>query len=142
MSVKIRSLIPVIIIVFFISCNKENPTKDKTENPKTESQQEETDTDTTMTVEEAFSGALVQNIMGEEGDDDLQLYLEEQIYPIVSKSTKVTLDRISASLYLLSYDDNGIMKNLLIQKFYNPVNDEFIFEKRETQSNSLKQFVK
>ncbi|HMS33497.1 MAG TPA: hypothetical protein PKC91_05355, partial [Ignavibacteria bacterium] len=92
--------------------------------------------------EESFSSALVEDIMGENEDVDLQYYLEEQIYPLISKSDKVTIDRISSSLYLLSYNENGAMKNFLLQKFYNPVKDEIVFEKSETQINTLKQFVK
>ncbi|MEP7146803.1 MAG: hypothetical protein ABI792_07315 [bacterium] len=137
-----RLLFIIIISMALNSCNKEIPLKEKVTTPKTDVQQDEAETDTTMTIEEAFSSALVQNIIGDDGDDELQLYLEEQIYPMVSKSDKVTLDRVSSSIYLLSYEENGVMKNLLIQKFYNPGKDEFVFEKSETHSNAVKQFVK
>ncbi len=138
----LRVIFIITILPVLFSCNKENPTKEKIENSKTESKSDDTETDTTMTVEEEFSSSLVQNIMGEDGDGDLEVYLEEQIYPLVSKSGKVTLDRISSSVYLLTYDDNGTMRNFLIQKFYNPVKDEFVFEKNETQNNAVQQFVK
>ncbi len=138
----LKTIIIVLISLVLFSCNKENSTRQRTESPKTDTQNEESDSDTAMTAEESFSSALVEDIMGENEDVDLQYYLEEQIYPLISKSDKVTIDRISSSLYLLSYNENGAMKNYLLQKFYNPVKDEIVFEKSETQINTLKQFVK
>ncbi|MEO8447106.1 MAG: hypothetical protein ABI528_06400 [bacterium] len=134
-------LLLFISMVFIASCNKDTPQKPETQTSRTD-MTEESDQDTNMTSEEIFSSSLVQNILGEDDNDDLQIYLEDQIYPIVSASGKVTLDRVSASLYLLSYDEKGTMKNLLIQKFYDPVKDEFIFDKSETSTDARKQFVK
>ena len=137
-----KTILMVLISVVLFSCNKENSSRQRNEPPKTENQEEDNDSDSAMTSEESFSSALVEDIMGENDDVDLQYYLEEQIYPLISKSDKVTIDRISSSLYLLSYNENGVMKNFLLQKFYNPVKDEIVFEKSETQLNSVKQFVK
>ncbi len=136
----------IILLTFALllnSCGKDDNVKETSEKEKNQTQEESSyESDSTMTVEEAFSTALVQDIIGNQEDPELQTYLEEQIYPIASKSDKVTIDKISSSLYLLSYNDNGAMKNILIQKFYNPVEDEFIFESRDTDANSLKQFVR
>ncbi|MBS1514430.1 MAG: hypothetical protein JSS63_05340 [Bacteroidetes bacterium] len=133
----------VLLAVLFISCSKEDKQKTDNKQNQTTSQQNNAvdDTDTNMTKEEIFSSTLVQDIAGDE-NEDLQIYLEEVIYPMVSKSNKVTLEKISGSLYLLSYDDNGTMKNLLLQEYYSPVKDEMIFDKIETQTNAVKQFVK
>ena len=139
----IRILIMFAVSILLFSCSKEDDTKLNTESGNNQKQESsEDDSDTTMTAEEAFSSALVLEILGDQEDPELQEYLEEQIYPIVSKSDKVTIDRISASLYLLSYYDGGSMKNILIQKFYNPAEDEFAFEKKETDLNSMRQFVR
>ena len=147
MNFKINLMSKLIILLTFAlllnSCGKDDNVKETSEKEKNQTQEENSDeSDSTMTVEEAFSTALVQDIIGNQEDPELQIYLEEQIYPIASKSDKVTIDKISSSLYLLSYNDNGAMKNILIQKFYNPVEDEFIFESRDTDANSLKQFVR
>ncbi len=144
---KINLMSKLIILLTFAlllnSCGKDDNVKETSEKEKNQTQEENSDeSDSTMTVEEAFSTALVQDIIGNQEDPELQIYLEEQIYPIASKSDKVTIDKISSSLYLLSYNDNGAMKNILIQKFYNPVEDEFIFESRDTDANSLRQFVR
>lgn len=137
-----KTILMVLISVVLFSCNKENSSRQRNEPPKTENQEEDNDSNSAMTSEESFRSALVEDIMGENDDVDLQYYLEEQIYPLISKSDKVTIDRISSSLYLLSYNESGVMKNFLLQKFYNPVKDEIVFEKNETQLNTVKQFVK
>ncbi|MCB0727648.1 MAG: hypothetical protein KDD00_09295, partial [Ignavibacteriae bacterium] len=102
----------LIATLFLFSCGKSEDQKQRSESQNNQTQEESSDeTDTTMTVEEAFSTALVQVIIGDEEDPDLQDYLEEVIYPVVSKSDKVTIDKISSSLYLLSYNESGTMKN-------------------------------
>lgn len=124
------------------SCKKDDTGKEKTDSKKNDQEESQSDSDSTLTAEELFSSSLVEDIMGTGEDIDLEIYLEEEIFPLVSKSSKVTIDRISSSLYLLNYDDNGAMKNLLIRKFYNPAKDEFVFEKSEIQTDAVKQFVR
>jgi len=138
-----KLVIVLIICSVFISCDKETKTdQSSSKSDKGTNEITESETDSVMTPEEIFSSSLVQDIMGEDDDIELQIYLEEQIYPIVSKSNKITIDKISSSLYLLSYEESGVMKNFILQKFYNPVKDEFVFDKTETQLNAFKQFVK
>lgn len=134
-------LIPVLLLVLILSsCSKEDKTP---QNNNSSSNQNNTNDENNenMTKEEVFSSTLVQDIAGTE-NEPLEIYLEEVIYPLVSKSNKVTLDKISGSLYLLSYDDNGTMKNLLIREYYSPAKDEMVFDKTETQTDAVKQFMK
>ena len=138
-----KLVIVLIICSVFISCDKETKTdQSSSKSDKGTNEITESETDSVMTPEEIFSSSLVQDIMGEDDDIELQIYLEEQIYPLVLKSNKITIDKISSSLYLLSYEESGVMKNFILQKFYNPVKDEFVFDKTETHINSFKQFVK
>ncbi|MBL0105895.1 MAG: hypothetical protein IPP52_01000 [Ignavibacteria bacterium] len=138
-----KLVIVLIICSVFISCDKETKTdQSSSKSDKGTNEITESETDSVMTQEEIFSSSLVQDIIGDDEDIELQIYLEEQIYPLVSKSNKITIDKISSSLYLLSYEESGIIKNFILQKFYNPVKDEFVFDKTETQLNSFKQFVK
>lgn len=136
-------LIPIFFIALILtSCSKdEKPKSDNKQNSSTTTQVANDDADTNMSKEEIFSSTLVQDIAGDE-NEDLEMYLEEVIYPMVSKSNKVTLEKISGSVYLLSYDDNGTMKNLLLQEYYSPAKDEMVFDKSETTTNAVKQFVK
>lgn len=138
-----KLVIVLIICSVFISCDKETKTdQSSSKSDKGTNEITESETDSVMTPEEIFSSSLVQDIIGDDEDIELQIYLEEQIYPLVSKSNKTTIDKISSSLYLLSYEESGVMKSFILQKFYNPVKDEFVFDKTETQINSFKQFVK
>lgn len=138
-----KLVIVLIICSVFISCDKETKTdQSSSKSDKGTNEITESETDSVMTPEEIFSSSLVQDIIGDDEDIELQIYLEEQIYPIVSKSNKITIDKVSSSLYLLSYEESGVMKSFILQKFYNPVKDEFVFDKTETQINSFKQFVK
>ncbi|MBK6538569.1 MAG: hypothetical protein IPG09_12605 [Ignavibacteria bacterium] len=138
-----KLVIVLIICSVFISCDKETKTdQSSSKSDKGTNEITESETDSVMTPEEIFSSSLVQDIIGNDEDIELQIYLEEQIYPLVSKSNKTTIDKISSSLYLLSYEESGVVKNFILQKFYNPVKDEFVFDKTETQINSFKQFVK
>jgi hypothetical protein len=138
-----RILIAIIFSLFIFSCNKNSETDQSAKNNN--SQQEsgiENDSDSAMTDEEVFSSSLVQGILGEEEDIELQIYLEETIYPIVAKSDKVTFDRISNSIFLLGFNDNGTLRNIMIQKLYNPDTGEFVFENEEVPTSAQKQFVK
>ncbi len=131
----IKLFLLIIITVICISCNKDDNAKQRSgdDNNLTQNDNEGgSDDDSTLTPEEAFSSALVQEILRENDDIDLQIYLEEKIFPLVSKSDKVTIDRIASSQYLLTYDEGGTMKNLLIQKYYSPGKDEFVFEMKGT----------
>ncbi len=131
---------------FIFSCGKDNSQKPVTETQRNEKSNEQSssdeDADTVLTPQEAFSSSLVQDILGDEDDPDLEEYLEEEIYPVVLKSQKVTIDRISSSIFLLTYDEAGARKNFFIQKFYNPRKDEFVFEKTATDVEPMKQFIK
>lgn len=138
-----KLVIVLIICSVFISCDKETKTdQSSSKSDKGTNEITESETDSVMTQEEIFSSSLVQDIIGDDEDIELQIYLEEQIYPLVLKSNKITIDKISSSLYLLSYEESGVMKSFILQKFYNPVKDEFVFDKTETQLNAFKQFVK
>jgi PBP1b-binding outer membrane lipoprotein LpoB len=134
-------LIPILLLALILSaCSKEDKTTQNNNTPSSQNNSND-ESNENLTKEEVFSSTLVQDIAGVE-NEALEIYLEEVIYPIVSKSNKVTLDKISGSLYLLSYDDNGTIKNLMIQEYYSPAKDEMVFDKTETQTNAIKQFVK
>lgn len=131
----VKYFILLLIVLFLNSCGQDRTNEDNLSNDQ------ESDT-IALSPEEIFSSTLVDDILQAGDDEDLKLYLEEEIFPLVSNSNEVTLDRVSASLYLLTYDDNGTDRNFIIQKFYSPVNFEVFFEKRETETNALNQYFK
>ena len=125
----------LLLTILIISCGDDKKSDNETTG------KDESDT-ISLSPEELFSSTLLEDILQSGEDDDLRNYLEEEIYPIVTNSTKVTIDRISASLYLLSYDENGVQKNFILQKFYNPSSLEMYFEINETESNAVDQYFK
>ncbi|MEO6696252.1 MAG: hypothetical protein ABIY50_03080 [Ignavibacteria bacterium] len=139
---KMRRLIIFIVLLFIFSCNKSSnpPAVNETMN-ETMNESSAEESDSNLTAEEIFSTSLVQEIAGVD-DIDLQIYIEEQFYNLASKSDKVTLDRISSSIYLLCYVQGGAKKSFILQKYYDPVNDEFIFDKSVTDINASDIFLK
>lgn len=127
-----------LLLAFFISCgdNDDSDISNNDSNEKNESM-----SDTNLSPAENFSASLVQNIL-EEDDEDLQVYLEKEFFPLASNSPKVTIDKISSSIYILSFQSDTVMKNFLIQKFYLPARDEFVFEKSEIDFDAADRLVR
>jgi len=125
-----RYFVFISVTLLFFSCGKEKIVK--TPQDSAINKVVESDEDTvSLSPQESFGLTLVQDILQDDKETDLQLYLEESVYPIVSKSSKVTIDRITSSVYLLKYFDGTTEKNIYIQKFYNPQTDEIDFEKSD-----------
>jgi hypothetical protein len=126
--------------IFIYSCGKNDNLKEKPTISESESQDPE---DTVqLTPAELFSNAMCGNFLNESDDEDLQIYLEEEIFPLVSKSDKVTIDKLSVSMFLLSYTDGNESKNILIQKYYNPKIDEIYFLKEVVTFDAKKYYIK
>jgi len=124
-----------------MSCRNEEKSKSPVQNKEPVSQ-DINDIDTAkLTPQEAFSTALSKDILNED-DEDLQIFLEEDIYPIVSSLNRVTIDKISNSIYILSYGDKNAEKYFLIHKFYNPLSDEIYYEKEELKSDAAKRILR
>lgn len=111
----------VLTILIISGCGENN-----------QSSQDESSDSVTLSPPEVFSLTLTEDILRED-DEDLRLYLEEEIYPVVAKSEKVTIDRLSSSEYLLTYFSEGAAIGLLIKKYYNPIEDVVVFSKNETE---------
>ncbi|MCE1164400.1 MAG: hypothetical protein LWX07_03245 [Bacteroidetes bacterium] len=132
-----------ISVIFTAGCGKEKGREVTQSTNKTGEQEQVSDTDTTeMTPAEIFAEALVQNVMNDEDEPELEDYIAGALYAKLSASQKVTIDRISSSLFIIKYFENGTEKNLLLQKYYNPKEDEIYFESSETQFSNTKLFLK
>ena len=139
---KFRLIILLFVAFALYSCGNNEPVHDDN-NPESENVEEQEDGDTTALSEaELFSMVLVNDILQGSEESDLQGYLEEEIFPMVQGATKVTLDRLSASVYILTYEKDGSKSSLLIQKFYDPANEQIVFEKTETGYGLKSQYVR
>ena len=139
---KFRLILILFAALLFSACGNNEPVHDEN-NSDSENTEEQEDGDTTsLSDAELFSMVLTNDILQGTDETDLQAYLEEEIYPMVEKASKVTLDRLTASVYILTYELNGSKSSLLLQKFYDPVNQQIVFEKTETGYGLKSQYVK
>jgi hypothetical protein len=132
------------VFVLITGCGKEKSITSINEQKQQQQQQmgiDDEDT-TSLSPAESFASGLCQDILNDDSEVELESYLIDVIYPKVSSSTKVTLDKVSSSIYLLTYFDGSTEKRFLIQKYYNPQKDEIFFESSETSLSSNKQFLK
>lgn len=130
----------LLISVIFLGCGKDKEIKEKNEKAM-QQEMEENDT-VSLTPAESFGAVLTQSILNDESEVELELFLSETVYPKVSASSNVTIDKISSSLYILKYFEGTAEKYLLIQKYYNPKEDSITFEMTETTLTTAKQFLK
>lgn len=128
----------LIIVLTFISCGKDDVVKKIEKKVSNENIEDDSDT-TEMTPQEEFSSAMVNDML-DVYDEDLQIYLEDEIFPVVSKSNKITIEKLSPIIYLIRYDENGLEKNILIKKFFNPSKNEFFFEKKDLKGDEIKNY--
>jgi hypothetical protein len=138
-----KALFFLLMVYLLLAAGCGKTEKETQKNKQREQEQIESENDTTsLTPAESFAAAMTQEILNDETEVELESILAEKVYPLVSGSKKVTLDKISSSLYLLKYFNENTETNILIQKFYNPSEDSFSFEITETRTNNIKQFVK
>jgi hypothetical protein len=119
-------LILLFCVMMLASCSKD---KENTNTSNIESLSDDLDT-AELEKDEMFGAVLTNDFLGME-DEDLETYLITQIYPLVSASKKVTIDRASASDFVVTYDEAGYTKRMLIKKYYNPLTEEVFFERSE-----------
>jgi hypothetical protein len=119
-------LILLFCVMMLASCSKD---KENTNTSNIESLSDDLDT-AELEKDEMFGAVLTNDFLGME-DEDLETYLITQIYPLVSTSKKVTIDRASASDFVVTYDEAGYTKRMLIKKYYNPLTEEVFFERSE-----------
>ena len=136
--IKLSVISFLILSVIVMGCGKEKEIKEKNEKVL-QQEMEESDT-ASLTPAESFGAVLTQSILNDESEVELESFLSETVYPKISSASKVTIDKISSSLYLLKYYEGTSEKYLLIQKYYNPKEDSITFDITETGLTTSKQF--
>lgn len=138
--IKLSVISFLILSVIVMGCGKEKEIKEK--NEKVLQQEMEESDIASLTPAESFGAVLTQSILNDESEVELESFLSETVYPKISSASKVTIDKISSSLYLLKYYEGTSEKYLLIQKYYNPKEDSITFDITETGLTTSKQFLK
>ena len=139
------TIILISATIMITGCSKDKNNNSVNEQKQQQQQQQmgiEDEDTTALTPAESFASTLCQDILSDDSEVDLESYLIEVIYPKVSGSSKVTMDQVSSSIYLLTYFEGNTEKHMLIQKYYNPKKDELFFESSETTLSPIKQFLK
>ncbi|MGB9696833.1 MAG: hypothetical protein ACP5P3_08860 [Ignavibacteria bacterium] len=127
-------LFVLFIFAIFAACKK---LPEKVNNEDVNSHSEDT---VSLTPAQNFAIILVEDFINED-DPDFEAFLENIIYPIVAKADKVTIDKLSDTIYLLTYFLEGTEKNILIEKYFSPSKEETFFEYKEVKYSRLTLFL-
>jgi repressor of nif and glnA expression len=90
------------------------------------------DSDTPLTREELFAMHVAGGLLQLE-DEDLQEYLQTEVYPLVSASQKVFANRESSTEFSIFYEGDGKMNIITIRKFYDAAGESVFFEMSEPE---------
>ena len=129
------SAIVFLAVILMSACGKEKNDAGGNEADDTEQ------TEAALSPEEALSTSLVQGILAAE-DEDLESFIENELYGELKSAGKVTIDRLSSSVFLIEFEKGGIRTTYIIRKYYDPSKEEFFFEKANSDSDILKQVSK
>jgi hypothetical protein len=122
----------LIFSLIFLSCSKD---KDKVTEKTQQKVQEDEDfnpADTNLTVEEKFSTSILGDFLSNSEDDDLAAYLEDQLFKYNEKFRGASLTQLTESLWLVSLENQGTIKNFLLQKFVDFKTNDYYFNLKET----------
>ncbi|HRE40897.1 MAG TPA: hypothetical protein PLG90_06155 [Ignavibacteria bacterium] len=114
-----------VSIVFISGCGKNDDTK----------QENQSNQDTVVLEKDEMFGYSLVNELLETEDELLENYLITQIYPLASNSKKVTMERLSGTIYYLNIYNEKDTSEIWIRKFYDPQNEEVFFEKYDKPVN-------
>jgi hypothetical protein len=111
----------LVTALMFAACSERDKPEDEAANDNNDTTQ--------LTKGVLFSAVMLNDYLQLEDDEDLGVYLETEIYPLVANSRKVSMERIAPAVYGLTYDSAGQTKSLIIERFYNPKEERVFFEK-------------
>ena len=116
----------------FVSCSKE----DKQQNPKTSKdikQETESTDDTILSPEEKFSTSITEDFLDAPEDEDLQAYLEDELFSKYSKDFRgASVMQLTNTIWYVSLETNNTTKNFLLQKFVDFNSNDYYFVLKET----------
>jgi hypothetical protein len=134
-----RILIIFLFVLFIAGCSKDNNKTPTTSNDKQlQEQNQKIDTtddnpaDTNLTPEEKFSTSVMVDFLDGDEDEDLEGFLEEEVFKFSANYTGAAVIGISPSTWLLSLEKDNSTKNYLIQKYVDFKTNEYYFRMRET----------
>lgn len=136
-----RYFLFIIIAACFISCSKKEDkpvTDNKTQTEQKQDSQLTNDNnpaDTNLTPEEKFSTSIMTDFLDSPEDEDLQDYLEEEVFKYSGNYTGAAVIELSPSTWLLSLEKNDAVKNYIIQRYVDFKSNDYYFRMKETSLN-------
>lgn len=124
----------LFILLFFISCSKEDKQQNsKTNKQETKQGENENPADTLMSPEEKFSSSIIYDFLDENEDEDLQAYLEDELFNKYSKDFRgASVMQLTNTIWFVSLENNNLPKNFLLQKFVDFNSNDYYFILKET----------
>lgn len=134
-----RIILVLVLAIIISGCSKDN--KQTTTNDKPQIEQiQKTDTpvddstpiDTNLTPEEKFSSSVLVDFLDEAEDEDLEGFLEDEVFKFSTNYTGAAVIGLSPSTWLLSLEKDNSTKNYLIQKYVDFKTNDYYFRMNET----------
>jgi hypothetical protein len=134
-----RYILFILLLVCFYSCSKEdkpgttNEKQTTTEQNRNNLQLEENQpADTNLTPEEKFSASIMEDFLDSSDDEDLQGFLEDEVFKNQQGYTGAAVIGLTPSTWLLALEKDNSTKNYMIQKFVDFKTNEYYFRMNET----------
>ena len=136
---KITKYILLLAALIFVSSCSKNDDKPVTEkqkqtvqNPDTQSDDQTSPADTNLTPEEKFSTSIMTDFLDELEDEDLQGFLEDEVFKYSNNYTGAAVISLTSSTWLLSLEKDNNVKNYIIQKYVDFKTNDYYFTMNET----------
>lgn len=134
------AMISSLLLFVFVSCSKDDKTKTNSDKQTTTQQstdnqlpEDNSPADTNLTPEEKFSTSVMEDFLDSTEDEDLQGFLEDEVFKNQQGYNGAAVIALSPSTWLLALEKDNNTKNYLIQKFVDFKTNDYYFRMNETQ---------
>lgn len=128
-----RYILISITFILFFSCSKEEKQTTKQEKaPKNQVEEiDDNPSDTEITPEEKFTTSIMLDFLDSD-DESLGEYIESEIYKMGANYTGASVVELNPSTWLVMMENNGEVKNYMLQKFVDFKTNDYYFRLKET----------
>ena len=128
-----RYILILFVLAGLISCSSDDKNLQQQKNTQKDLQEEIDDpADTNLTPEEKFSSSIMIDFLGNTDDEDLEGFLETEIYRLGASYNGAAVVEITPSTWLVSFEKDGMVKNYILQKYVDFRTNEYYFSLKET----------
>lgn len=133
-----KYLLLIAALFLAASCSKKDDKpvtdnkKQTVQTPDSQTDEQVTPADTNLTPEEKFSTSIMTDFLDEVEDEDLQGFLEDEVFKFSNNYTGAAVISLTSSTWLLSLEKDNSVKNYLIQKYVDFKTNDYYFTMNET----------